>query len=159
MGNPNSRGKKAESSSNANHAHNHNPFRYVVAAFFLTTAVFLLGRRPNLPAESRVAKAAVNPIRQISILGERNSGTRWTYEYVLYILSLPSVVCTSAFSHGNGFLGRLAVVTPTFATEYRLHEVFPKGIFDSFFMYLFLHFSSRAHVCFLVCCRSHRTQQ
>jgi hypothetical protein len=80
MGNPSNsnRGKKAESSSsNANH---HNPFRYVVAAFFLTTAVFLLGRRPNLPAETRVAKAAVNPIRQISILGERNSGTRWTYE-------------------------------------------------------------------------------
>jgi hypothetical protein len=80
MGNPSNsnRGKKAESSSS--NANNHNPFRYVVAAFFLTTAVFLLGRRPNLPAETRVAKAAVNPIRQISILGERNSGTRWTYE-------------------------------------------------------------------------------
>ena len=23
-----------------------------------------------------------NPIRQITILGERNSGTRWTFEYV-----------------------------------------------------------------------------
>lgn len=25
-----------------------------------------------------------NPIRQISILGERNSGTRWTFEYVCF---------------------------------------------------------------------------
>jgi hypothetical protein len=60
-----------------------NPCRYVIAALFLTAAVFLLGRQPvDLPAETRVAKAAVQPIRQISILGERNSGTRWTYEYV-----------------------------------------------------------------------------
>jgi hypothetical protein len=60
-----------------------NPCRYVIAALFLTAAVFLLGRQPSdLPAETRVAKAAVQPIRQISILGERNSGTRWTYEYV-----------------------------------------------------------------------------
>ena len=27
-----------------------------------------------------------NPIRQISILGERNSGTRWTFEYVGWVV-------------------------------------------------------------------------
>ena len=29
---------------------------------------------------SRSTKVETNPIRQISILGERNSGTRWTFE-------------------------------------------------------------------------------
>jgi hypothetical protein len=30
----------------------------------------------------RVTKEVKNPIRLIAILGERNSGTRWTFEYV-----------------------------------------------------------------------------
>jgi hypothetical protein len=33
-----------------------------------------------------------NPIRQISILGERNSGTRWTFEYVSFAAVMPQLV-------------------------------------------------------------------
>jgi hypothetical protein len=73
--------KKKTTASSPSSANSNNPSRYLVVACFLTAAVYLLGREPKLP-ETRVAKATVQPIRQISILGERNSGTRWTYEYV-----------------------------------------------------------------------------
>lgn len=39
----------------------------------------------GLGSTSKKKVVQVNPIRQISILGERNSGTRWTYECVFYI--------------------------------------------------------------------------
>jgi hypothetical protein len=34
---------------------------------------------------SRATKVKNKPIRLIAILGERNSGTRWTFEYVLLL--------------------------------------------------------------------------
>lgn len=59
-------------------------------SFVLITLVLALGAMLALHAPpvysstdtstSRSTQAESNPIRQISILGERNSGTRWTFE-------------------------------------------------------------------------------
>ena len=57
--------------------------KYVVSLAFLASCIILLVRSPDaatLVPGNRTTKVQHNPIRLISILGERNSGTRWTFE-------------------------------------------------------------------------------
>ncbi|KAL7574652.1 hypothetical protein ACA910_003000 [Epithemia clementina (nom. ined.)] len=52
----------------------------LVAASLLGVVQFQSSRRVS--AKNKISNVAVNPIRQISVLGERNSGTRWTYGHL-----------------------------------------------------------------------------
>jgi hypothetical protein len=61
--------------------------RYVISLAFLSACIVLALRSPQhqqqiatSQLDSRTKVVVEKPIRQISILGERNSGTRWTYE-------------------------------------------------------------------------------
>ena len=52
-----------------------------MAVGFVALLLILFLHTPEyVEPDSRTTKVELNPIRQISILGERNSGTRWTYE-------------------------------------------------------------------------------
>jgi len=54
---------------------------YIMAVGFVALLLILFLHTPEyVDPDSRTTKVELNPIRQISILGERNSGTRWTYE-------------------------------------------------------------------------------
>lgn len=56
---------------------------YVFLIGFLALCIILFLHTPEYTnPEYRNTTVETNPIRQISILGERNSGTRWTFEYV-----------------------------------------------------------------------------
>lgn len=60
----------------------------ILIAFLAAVIVILLQTPPNIVSESihiddhdiRPVPTKKNPIRLIAILGERNSGTRWTFE-------------------------------------------------------------------------------
>lgn len=56
---------------------------FVLVTLILAVGAMLALHAPPVyssVADSRSTQAETNPIRQISILGERNSGTRWTFE-------------------------------------------------------------------------------
>ena len=60
--------------------------QWLAAIAIVAFVMVVLSRTQNIDdlvehsAETSVKEEHQNPIRQISILGERNSGTRWTYE-------------------------------------------------------------------------------
>jgi hypothetical protein len=57
--------------------------KYVVSLAFVAACFVVLLHSPDVSVTemgNRTTKAQVNPIRLISLLGERNSGTRWTFE-------------------------------------------------------------------------------
>ena len=58
---------------------------FMIITLVLALAAMLFLHAPPVysstdTSTSRSTQAEANPIRQISILGERNSGTRWTFE-------------------------------------------------------------------------------
>ena len=57
---------------------------FMIITLVLALAAMLFLHAPPVYSStadtSRSTQAEANPIRQISILGERNSGTRWTFE-------------------------------------------------------------------------------
>jgi len=68
---------------------NNNYVWFAVTAI-LVVGIVLLNAVERIGASTSIGSSVVpgirpepvNPIYQISILGERNSGTRWLYEYV-----------------------------------------------------------------------------
>jgi hypothetical protein len=89
------------------------------------TNALILGPEPTF-VDSITANKQMSTIKQISILGERNSGTRWTYEYVsccLCRVSPRSEAIASPLSIGPSWLyDSLSLDSPLFAFVF-FHKV------------------------------------